>query len=105
MRTLRLSTYTKVLAIPSSNCFVSASLFLCTSTSESNPCAQVKSSQEHNMARTGVTAAPGQVGTVRADRSKVGSEVRDTAIRSKYKAVRSATSALAAHMSAEDQMV
>src|SRR5579862_2102577 len=57
------------------------------------------------MAQTSVTEAPGQVGTVRADRSRVGSEVRGTAIRSKYKAVRSATSALAAHMSAEDQMV
>jgi ergothioneine biosynthesis protein EgtB len=57
------------------------------------------------MAQTSVTAAPGQVGTGRADRSRVRSEVRDTAIRSKYKVVRSATSALAAHTSAEDQMV
>ena len=31
--------------------------------------------------------------------------MRDTAIRSKYKAVRSATSSLAANISAEDQMV
>src|SRR5579863_6774007 len=57
------------------------------------------------MAQTSVTAAPGQVGAVRAGRSRVGSEVRDTAIRSKYRAVRSATSALAASLSAEDQMV
>ena len=57
------------------------------------------------MAQTSVTAAPGQVGATQADRCRVGSDVRDTAIRSKYKAVRSATSALAATMSAEDQMV
>ncbi|MGA7366100.1 MAG: DinB family protein [Candidatus Sulfotelmatobacter sp.] len=57
------------------------------------------------MAQTGVTAAPGQVEAIRADGCGVGSDVRNSAIRFKYKAVRSATSALAASMSAEDQMV
>jgi len=57
------------------------------------------------MAQTSVTAAPGQVGAIQADRCRVGSDVRDAAIRSKYKAVRSATGALAASISAEDQMV
>ena len=57
------------------------------------------------MAETGATAARGRVGTTQAARCRAGSDVRDTAIRSKYKAVRSATSALAASMSAEDQMV
>ena len=42
---------------------------------------------------------------IQAARCEVGSDVLDTAIRSKYKAVRSATSALAASFSAEDQMV
>jgi ergothioneine biosynthesis protein EgtB len=42
---------------------------------------------------------------IEVGRRRVGSNVRDTDIRSKYKAVRSATSALAATMSAEDQMV
>jgi ergothioneine biosynthesis protein EgtB len=65
----------------------------------------VKSSQEHIMAQTSVTAAPGQVEAIQADGCGVGSDVRDSAIRSKYKAVRAATSALAASMSAEDQMV
>ena len=44
-------------------------------------------------------------GVCRLFRSRVGSNLRDTAIRSQYKAVRSATSALAANISAEDQMV
>jgi hypothetical protein len=57
------------------------------------------------MAETSVIGAPGQLGAIQADRRRVGSDVRDTSIRSKYKAVRSATSALAASMSAEDQMV
>jgi hypothetical protein len=48
------------------------------------------------MAQTGVTAAPGQLGAIQADGCGVGSDVRDAAIRSRYKAVRSATSALAA---------
>ncbi len=50
------------------------------------------------MAETGATAARGRVGTTQAARCRAGSDVRDTAIRSKYKAVRSATSALAARM-------
>jgi len=54
------------------------------------------------MAQTGITAAPGRVGAVQADSSSVGSEVRDAAIRSKYKSLRSATTALAASMSAEE---
>ena len=54
------------------------------------------------MAQTSVTAAPGQVGAIEADGCGVGSDARDTATRSKYKAVRSATSGLAARVSAED---
>jgi ergothioneine biosynthesis protein EgtB len=57
------------------------------------------------MAQTVVTAAPGEVEAIQADGCGVGSDLRDSAIRSKYKAVRSATSALAASCSAEDQMV
>jgi ergothioneine biosynthesis protein EgtB len=57
------------------------------------------------MAQTSVIAAPGQALAIEVGRRRVGSNVRDTDIRSKYKAVRSATSALAASMSAEDQMV
>jgi hypothetical protein len=57
------------------------------------------------MAQAGVTAAPGQLEAIQADGCGVGSDVRGCAIRSKYKAVRLATSALAASMSAEDQMV
>jgi ergothioneine biosynthesis protein EgtB len=57
------------------------------------------------MAQTGVTAAPGQVEAIRTDGCGVGSDVRDSVIRSKYEAVRSATSALATSMTAEDQMV
>jgi dimethylhistidine N-methyltransferase len=54
------------------------------------------------MARTSVTAAPDQVG---GDRCRVGSDGRDAAIRPKYRAVRSATGAISARASAEDQMV
>jgi ergothioneine biosynthesis protein EgtB len=57
------------------------------------------------MAQTVVTAAPGQLEAIQADGCGVGSDQRDNAIRSKYRAVRSATSSLAAGMSAEDQMV
>ena len=57
------------------------------------------------MAQTSVTAAPGQAGVIQADRCGVGRDIWDAAFRSKYKAVRTATSALAASMSAEDQMV
>src|SRR5271169_4993245 len=69
-----------------------------------------KAPQEGTMAPTGVTEARGQGRGVRAVRSRIGSGMRgaatrDTAIRSQYKAVRSATSALAANLSAEDQMV
>ena len=55
------------------------------------------------MAQISVTTAPGQVEAIRADGCGVESDVRDSAIRSGYKIVRSATSALAASMSAEDQ--
>jgi hypothetical protein len=57
------------------------------------------------MAQTVITAAPGEVEAIQADGCGVGSDLRDSAIRSKYKAVRSVTSALAASCSAEDQMV
>ena len=57
------------------------------------------------MAQTSATAARGQEEAIQAARGRVGNEMRDTAIRSQYKAVRSATSTLAARISAEDQMV
>src|SRR5579864_3276549 len=66
---------------------------------------RMESSQEHTMAQTSVIAAPGRALAIEVGRRRVGSNVRDSDIRSKYKAVRSATSALAATMSAEDQMV
>src|SRR5579863_2098315 len=66
---------------------------------------RMKTSQEHAMAQTVVTAAPGQLEAIQADGCGVGSDLRNSAIRSKYRAVRSATSALAARCSAEDQMV
>ena len=57
------------------------------------------------MAQTSAAAVQGQAEAVQAASSRVGSERRDASIRSRYKAVRSATSALAERMSAEDQMV
>jgi hypothetical protein len=57
------------------------------------------------MAGTNATATRSQEGAIRAPRRKVGSDVPETDIRLEYKGVRSATSALAASMSAEDQMV
>jgi len=57
------------------------------------------------MAQTATIAARCQGEGIEAARCDVGRDVLDTAIRSKYKAVRSATSALAASFSAEDQMV
>jgi hypothetical protein len=57
------------------------------------------------MAQTGAIAARGQGEAIQAARCGVGSDVLDATIRSRYKAVRSATSALAASFSAEDQMV
>ena len=57
------------------------------------------------MAQTSATAARGQGWEAQAVRSRFGSGTRDTAIRSQYKVVRSATSALASDISAEDQMV
>jgi ergothioneine biosynthesis protein EgtB len=57
------------------------------------------------MAQTIATAARGRGGSLQGVRSGVGSDMRATTIRSKYRAVRSATSALAANISAEDQMV
>lgn len=57
------------------------------------------------MAQTSATAARGREEGLQGARSTVVSDMRDTAIRSQYKAVRSATSALAASISAEDQMV
>src|SRR5271167_2473371 len=57
------------------------------------------------MAQTGAIAERDQRGAIQAARCRVGSNLWDTAIRSRYKAVRSATSALTASFSAEDQMV
>ena len=57
------------------------------------------------MTQTSVFAAPAQVGVTQVDGSRAGNDARDTAIRSRYKDVRSSTSALAVSMSAEDQMV
>lgn len=57
------------------------------------------------MAPTGAIAPRGQGEAVEAARCDVGSDVLDVSIRSRYKTVRSATSALAASFSAEDQMV
>lgn len=57
------------------------------------------------MAQTSAGAARGQEGPIQTARCRVGRDVWGTAMRSKYKAVRSETSALAASMSAEDQMV
>ena len=57
------------------------------------------------MAQTGAIAERGRAGAMQAARCRVGSDVLDATIRSRYKAVRSATSGLAANFSAEDQMV
>jgi ergothioneine biosynthesis protein EgtB len=57
------------------------------------------------MSQTCAIAERSQAGCVQADRFRVGSDMLDTAIQSRYKAVRSATSALTASFSAEDQMV
>src|SRR5271169_3949985 len=57
------------------------------------------------MAQTSAAAARDQGEGLQAVRSRAESDMRDTAIRSQYKAVRSATSVLAAGISAEDQMV
>ncbi len=57
------------------------------------------------MADTSATAAPGQGGGEQAVRPRVGIDLRDSAIRFQYNAVRSATTALATGISAEDQMV
>ncbi|MGB2627620.1 MAG: ergothioneine biosynthesis protein EgtB [Candidatus Acidiferrum sp.] len=57
------------------------------------------------MAESSVTAARGQGKSFQGSRSRVRSGMPDSAIRSRYKAVRSTTSALAANISAEDQMV
>ncbi|MGA3370294.1 MAG: ergothioneine biosynthesis protein EgtB [Terracidiphilus sp.] len=57
------------------------------------------------MAQTGAIEERGRAGAMQAARCGVESDLLDATIRSKYKAVRSATSALAANFSAEDQMV
>ena len=57
------------------------------------------------MAQTGAIAARRQREAIEAPRRSVGSDVLDATIRSRYRAVRSATSAIAASFSAEDQMV
>ncbi len=57
------------------------------------------------MARTSATAARDQGEGLQGVRSRVRSDMPNPAIRCQYKAVRSATSALAVNISAEDQMV
>jgi len=57
------------------------------------------------MAQSSATAARGQAEGLEAVRPRVGRDMPDSAIRSQYKAVRSATSVLAAGISVEDQMV
>ncbi len=57
------------------------------------------------MAQTSARAVRRQERGIQAARWRVGSNMPETAIRLKYKAVRSATSALAASLSDEDQMV
>jgi len=57
------------------------------------------------MAQARATAAQNNTGTIQAADCRDASGLRHTSIRSKYKAVRSTTSALAAVLSAEDQMV
>jgi len=57
------------------------------------------------MVQTGASATKSQDKAIPVARCRVGSDVRDADIRSRYKAVRSATSALAKRVSAEDQMV
>src|SRR5271165_7302559 len=64
-----------------------------------------KTPQEDTMARTSATTAQDQGWGSQAVRSRVISDRPNSAIQSKYKAVRSGTSALAANISAEDQMV
>jgi hypothetical protein len=65
----------------------------------------METAQEDTMAQTGAIAGRGQVEAIQAARCRVGRDVLDTTIRSRYKAVRSATSALTASFSADDQMV
>jgi ergothioneine biosynthesis protein EgtB len=57
------------------------------------------------MTQTTATAAPSQTGSSQAPVSSTGNGSQRTDTRCQYKAVRSATSALAANISAEDQMV
>ena len=57
------------------------------------------------MAQSGATATQSQKGGVQATGCRVDGDERHTAIRSRYSAVRSATDALTAGVSAEDQMV
>ena len=57
------------------------------------------------MAQTGAIETRCQGEAIESARCSFGSDVLDTALRSRYKAVRSATSAMAARFSAEDQMV
>src|SRR5271165_3117726 len=57
------------------------------------------------MAQTGVIEARCRGEAIEPARCGVGRDALDTAVRSRFKAVRSATTALAANLSAEDQMV
>ena len=54
------------------------------------------------MAQIGAIAERGRAGAMQAARCRVGSDVLDATIRSRHRAVRSATSALAVSISAED---
>jgi ergothioneine biosynthesis protein EgtB len=64
-----------------------------------------KLAQEDAVTQTGAIEARVQERAIRAAGCGVGSDVLDATLRSRYKAVRSATSALTASFSAEDQMV
>jgi len=56
------------------------------------------------MAQTGAIPERGRAGAMQAARCRVGSDVLDATIRSRFMAVRSATSGQAAKFSAEDQI-
>jgi ergothioneine biosynthesis protein EgtB len=65
----------------------------------------MKSFQEYGMGQTDATAARRQVNSMQAGLCSFGSDMQEATIRLRYEAVRSATGALAARVSVEDQMV
>jgi hypothetical protein len=92
--------------IPSSNCLVLTPLFLCTQHIRMNPvCANERLLRRTPWLKPVLPRREAKEGGYQAARFKVGSDMWHTAIRSRYKAVRSTTSALAASISAEDQIV